>query len=607
MSAGAAVVAIAVAGVALHVLPREFEPPSRAAESLAPAPFADLVDRVGVSRDGAAVTGDLDGAGNSLSAQTLSAAGWLPGGRVTVLGAPVDLPSYGPGRPDHLVSQGQRVRLEESRLRSVTLLTTAVRADDLDAPVLGDGRVVYADGAEEEFTLSVPDWARGPAADAVLTLPYANTVTGFGRVGSVRLYARTVPVDPLREVSHVVLPRAPVGGDIHVFAVEGTPVGDGWVGTWSRSASALLEVGPWEDQTLRLVVRTSTGGATARIRLDNTFATRAVTVGAASLALRGDRAGTAGAAVPLTFGGGSGTVVPAGAQVFSDPVALRLPANTEVLVSLHLPERVTSAPVHHAAVDTSFTSPAGSGDQTLDTTGEPFTGHVAQWPFLTGLEVLGAPGAVAAVGDSLTDGVGATRDAHTRWPDVLSERLAAQPGLPDLGVLNAGVAGNHVASDAYPGEGLATTAAGVSLRHRFQRDVLAQNGVDTVVVFAGINDLRWGTPAREVTAGLDEVAALARERGLRVFVATLAPCGGERLCTERVERERQEVNAHLRERATAPDSVYDGVWDFDRVLRDPADPTRLLPAYDSGDHLHPGDAGFRAIAESVDLYALVGG
>ncbi|MFI6574793.1 GDSL-type esterase/lipase family protein [Nocardiopsis sp. NPDC050513] len=606
-SAGAAVVAVAAAGVVLHVLPGEADSPPRAAASLAPAPFADLVDRIGVSSDGAAVTGDLDGAGNSLSAQTLTAAGWLPGSRVTVLGSSVDLPSYGPGRPDHLVSEGQRVRLEENRVHAVTFLATAVRADDVDAPVLGAGRVVYADGTEEEFTLSVPDWARGPAADAVLTLPYANAVTGFGRVGSVRLFARTVPVDPLREVSHVVLPRSPVGGDLHVFAVEGAPVGDDWVGTWSRSTSALLEVGPWEDQTLRLVVRTSTSGTTARIRLDNTFATRAVTIGAASLALRGDGAGTAGAAVPLTFDGASGTAIPAGAQVFSDPVALRLPANTEVLVSLHLPERVTSAPVHYAAVDPSFTSPSGSGDQTLDTTGEPFTAPVTQWPFLTGLEVLGAPGAVAAVGDSLTDGVGATRGAHTRWPDVLSERLAAQPGIPDLGVLNAGVAGNHVVSDPYTGEGPAATAAGVGLRHRFQRDVLAQNGVDAVVVFAGINDLRWGTPAREVIAGLDGVAALARERGLRVFVATLAPCGGERLCTPGMERERQKVNAHLRAQADAPDSVYDGVWDFDRVLRDPADPTRLLPAYDSGDHLHPGDAGFRAIAESVDLYALVGG
>ncbi|MCY9782793.1 GDSL-type esterase/lipase family protein [Nocardiopsis sp. EMB25] len=607
--AGAALVVVALVAVVVHVLPREPEPRSFEHRPITPEAFADLVDSVGITRDGAALTGDLDGAGNSLSAWTLAEAGWHPGGEVTVLGVPIDLPSYGDGRPDHLVCRGQLVALEEERVRSVAFLVTATRSDDLDAPVLGTGRVVYADGTEEEFTLSVPDWATGPAADAVLSLPYTNSTSLFGRgaVGGARLYARTVPVDPLREVSHVVLPRGPVGGDIQVFAVEGTPVGDDWVGTWSRATSALLEVGPWEDQTLRLVVRTSTGGTGARIRLDNTFADRAVTIGAASLALRGTGAGTEGAAVPLTFDGDSRAVIPAGGQLFSDPVAIGLPADTELLVSMYLPGHVRSAPVHYAAVDTGFTSAPGTGDRTLDTSGAPFTGFVTQWPFLTGVEVLGAPGAVVTVGDSITDGVGATRDAHARWPDVLSERLAAQDGIPHLGVLNTGVAGNQVVSDVYPGEGLAATAAGVSLRHRFPRDVLAQNGVDTVVVFAGINDLRWGVPARRVITGLEEIAVLGRERGLRVFVATLAPCGGERLCTSRVDRARQEVNAHLRAQATAPDSVYDGVWDFDLVLRDPADPTRLLPAYDSGDHLHPGDAGLRAIAESVDLYALVGG
>ncbi|WP_116245339.1 GDSL-type esterase/lipase family protein [Nocardiopsis sp. FIRDI 009] len=604
---GAALVALVVVAVAAHVLPREAEPRSPDHRTVAPEPFADLVDRVGITRDDAAVAGDLDGAGHSLSARTLAEAGWHSGGAVTVLGVPIDLPSYGGGRPDHLVCRGQFVALEEERVRSVAFLVTATRDDGLGAPVLGTGRVVYADGTEEEFTLSVPDWSAGPAADAVLSLPYTNSRSGPGRAGGARLYARTVPVDPLREVSHVVLPREPVGGDIQVFAAEGTPVGGDWVGTWSRATSALLEVGPWEDQTLRLAVRTSTGGDGARIRLANTFASRPVTIGAASLAPRGTGAGTEGTAVPLTFDGAPGAVIPAGGQLFSDPVAIALPANTELWVSIHLPERVTSAPVHHAAVDTGFTSAPGSGDHTLDTTGTPFTGFVTRWPFLTGVEVLGAPGAIVTVGDSITDGVGATRDAHARWPDVLSERLAAREGVPHLGVLNTGVSGNQVVGDAYPGEGLADTAAGVSLRHRFRRDVLAQTGVGTVVVFAGINDLRWGTPARRVVAGLDEVAALARERGLRVFVATLAPCGGERLCTPRVERARQEVNAHLRARAGAPDSVYEGVWDFDLVLRDPDDPTRLLPAYDSGDHLHPGDAGLRAIAESVDLYALVGG
>ncbi|MEE2044402.1 GDSL-type esterase/lipase family protein, partial [Nocardiopsis tropica] len=175
------------------------------------------------------------------------------------------------------------------------------------------------------------------------------------------------------------------------------------------------------------------------------------------------------------------------------------------------------------------------------------------------------------------------------------------------GVLNAGVAGNHVVTDGYPGEGVSTNPSGVAMVHRVQRDVFAQSGVETVVVFAGINDLRWGTSPDAVISGLGQIARLAEARGVRVFVATLGPCGGERRCTPEVEQARQQVNAYLRTQIGDPASPFDGVWDFDAVLRDPADPARLLPAYDSGDHIHPGDAGLRALAESVDLQQLVGG
>jgi lysophospholipase L1-like esterase len=168
------------------------------------------------------------------------------------------------------------------------------------------------------------------------------------------------------------------------------------------------------------------------------------------------------------------------------------------------------------------------------------------------------------------------------------------------------VAGNHVVSDGYPGAGVSAYANGVALKHRVQRDVLTREGVGTVVVFAGINDLRWGTDPREVIAGLEGIAELARDHGVRVFVATLGPCAGESRCTAEVDRARQLVNAHLRGQADDPDSVFTGVWDFDAVLRDPQDPSRLRPEFDSGDHLHPGDAGLRALAESVDLHQLVG-
>lgn len=206
------------------------------------------------------------------------------------------------------------------------------------------------------------------------------------------------------------------------------------------------------------------------------------------------------------------------------------------------------------------------------------------------------------------DGSRSTRDGHARWPDVLSRRLAGQDGLPHPPVLNAGVAGNHVATDGYPGEGVSTNVTGVAMVHRLPRDVLAQGGVDTLVIFAGINDLRWGTSsALGVVDGLIEMAETARAYGIRVFVATLGPCGGELRCTTEVDEGRQYVNSFLRGQAGDPESVFDGVWDFDAVLRDPERPSRLLPEYDSGDHLHPGDAGLEALAHSIDLGELVGG
>ena len=574
-----------------------------------PKGFSTFVDRAGISPDGAASSADLDGSGNSFSARTLADAGWAPGGDVVLLGTPFRLPSYSRGRPDHLLADGQPVLLEDTRVRSVGFLVTGSRLGGGGEDVLGTGTVVYADGTEQDYTLSVPHWTEGSAGDAALTLPYANASGAIEDVpvGPVRVYVRSVPVDPVREVDHVVLPEvAEESARMHVFSVGGRSAGEDWTGTWARATSGYMEVGPWEDQTLRLAVRSTVGGHRVRIRLDNTFADRPVRVGAASLALRGEGAATRGSALPLAFGGSSETVIPAGGQVFSDPVEILLPPHTDVLVSLHLPERVTAAPVHYAAVDTNFTTAPGTGDQTLATGGEPFTGRVDQWPFLAGVEVLDGPGAVVAFGDSITDGTRSTRDAHARWPDVLSTRLAEQPGLPAMGVLNMGVAGNHVVTDGYPGAGVSTYANGVAMTHRAQRDVFTREGVGTLVVFAGINDLRWGTDPRDVIAGLESIADMGAEHGVRVFVATLGPCGGEARCTAEVEQARGQVNGYLRAQVDDPGSAFAGVWDFDAVLRDPQEPSRLRPDYDSGDHLHPGDAGLRALAESVDLHQLVG-
>ncbi len=275
-----------------------------------------------------------------------------------------------------------------------------------------------------------------------------------------------------------------------------------------------------------------------------------------------------------------------------------MPAGADLLVSFHLPGTVTAAPLHRLALQRSYVSEPG--DHTADGSAAAFTSVLTSWPLLTGVDVGGGPGSVALLGDSITDGTASTPDANRRWPDVLAARLRAQSAVPRYGVLNHGISGNRVVTDRYPGDGVSTDTAGVSALNRFDRDVLAQTSVRTALVFEGVNDLRAGTSAERVIAGLRQLAERGRARGLRMLAATILPCGGSAACTAAVDAERAAVNDWLRR-----GGAFDAVLDFDAVVRDPARPSRMLPAYDSGDHLHPGDAGLAALAESVEPGVLV--
>ncbi|KPC94994.1 hypothetical protein ADL27_11490, partial [Streptomyces sp. NRRL F-6602] len=196
----------------------------------------------------------------------------------------------------------------------------------------------------------------------------------------------------------------------------------------------------------------------------------------------------------------------------------------------------------------------------------------------SGVDVSGGPGSVVVLGDSITEGVGTTEGANKRWTDALARRLRDQDRVPRYGVLNQGISANRVLSDRYPGDGVSSDTGGVSALHRLDRDLLSQTSVRTVVLFEGINDVRWGARADEVVDGLRQLAERARARGVRAVVTTLAPCEGESRCTPAVDAERTEINRALR----ADRDSFDAVLDFDRVLRDPDRPARMLPAYDSG-------------------------
>ncbi|GAA3803974.1 SGNH/GDSL hydrolase family protein [Streptomyces phyllanthi] len=591
-----------------------------------PLPLERLFDNRAVSDDARPGEADFDGSGASLSAQDLAGAGWTPGRSLTVQGASLTWPRRAAGEPDNVRADGQSVRVrgrgdalaflvtgtggaagarrcreteraEARRAEHGQALDTggsAPEAEQCDA-VGGTGTVRYANGTHSTYRLTASDWRTGPLATKAVALPHINT-SGGQLAEKARLYVVTVPLARGREVTSVSLPR---DRSLHVFALSVRPTTPGWTGTWAASASGYTAVGPWTDRTLRLVVHTSVGGPRVRIRLDNTFAAAPVRIGSATVAVQAEGAATRSAPVPLTFRGAKGTGIPAGAQAFSDPLGFRVPAGANLLVSFHLPGTVTAAPVHRLAWQTSYVSEPG--DHARDGSAEAYTSTITSWPLLAGVDVGGGPGSLVLLGDSITDGDKSTPDANRRWPDVLAGRLRSQSAVPHYGVLNHGISANRVVTDVYPGDGVSAGTGGVSALHRFDRDVLAQTSARTVVVFEGVNDVRWGAASGQVIAGLREVAARGHARGLRVLAATIAPCEGEARCTAAADAERVEVNTWIR---GAGSEEFDGVLDFDAVLRDPERPSRMLPAYDSGDHLHPGDAGLAALAESVDLRLL---
>ncbi|WP_051707434.1 MULTISPECIES: GDSL-type esterase/lipase family protein [unclassified Streptomyces] len=341
--------------------------------------------------------------------------------------------------------------------------------------------------------------------------------------------------------------------------------------------AAPMPFGPsFHDQTLRMTVRPTASGTGARLRLSHLYGDGELTVGALSVAVAGSRPR------PVTVGGSPKAVLGAGREVLTDVLPVDVARGRDLTVSLYLPDATGSTTHHRDAFATAYLSPPGSGDLTLAAGRDGFAPAGASWYVLSGLTVVPAEaeGTVVAFGDSITDGACSTRDANRRWPDLL------RPGR--LAVVNAGIGGNRLLSDW-------TDPAGV---RRFGRDVLAREGVRVVVVLLGVNDLLggWepgGAPVGpgELLDGYDRLVEAARDAGVRVVGCTLPPARGLGPGREAV---RRAVNERMR-----AGGVFDAVADVDGALRDPADAGRLRAAYDSGDGLHPNDAGMTAIARAV--------
>lgn len=378
-----------------------------------------------------------------------------------------------------------------------------------------------------------------------------------------------------------------------------------WTASWATSIQGPeqgqpgVDPGKETDATVRQVVHLSVGGASVRVQFSNAFGRQPLLIDTAALATATAPNASSigpGSSHPLSFGGARSVTIPVGAAFLSDPVAFPVAAMANLAISFHLPAAPSVESAHPASRATSYLLPGNHvGDADL-----PGAERVVRWMQIAEVDVTGpATGTVVALGDSITDGHGATTDGNDRWPDVLAAHLQGA-GMKNVAVVNEGIGGNH----------LLTNGLGESLLERFDRDVLGVAGVRSVVLLEGINDL--GALARTPDAtpemhtdlvarmegAFTQVIERAHAHGIKVYGATITPDVGSGYYHPNAtdEAARVAVNHWIRQPGN-----FDGFVDFDQIARDPARPDTLLPAFDSGDHLHPGPAGYKAMGNAVPL------
>jgi lysophospholipase L1-like esterase len=369
-----------------------------------------------------------------------------------------------------------------------------------------------------------------------------------------------------------------------------------WTGSWSTSPQR--ETGPaFADQTLRQLVHPTLGGNTLRLRLANTYGEQDVTFDAVSIA-RAASAGSpelvSGTSRRVTFHGRTHITVATGTETYSDPIELSTAYGQNLAVDLHITRGGDAAAItgHDAAQGSQFVA---DGNHAGDT-GTAFVSTVNSWFWLDGVDVRSGPktrGSIVALGDSITDGAYTTWNGNDRWTDDLAARLHALPGGSRFGVLNQGIGGNQVLTDRTDCCGAGTS---IAARKRERTDVRRQSGAHYLILADGINDIGYNADAHSLIDGLATIARRAHRAGLRVIGGTITPYGCAEGCFgPEQEATRQTVNNWIR---TTP--LLDGVADFDAAIRDPADPSQVLPVFQA-DHLHPNVAGQHAMADAMDL------
>jgi lysophospholipase L1-like esterase len=369
-----------------------------------------------------------------------------------------------------------------------------------------------------------------------------------------------------------------------------------WVGTWASAPVLDTRAKNAEEAltatTLREIVHVSIGGDMVRVRFSNLFGTAPLLIGAVEIAQTQKGSSIVpGSDKPVTFHGQPSVSIPAGALAVSDPISFKLAPLSDLTVSFYLPS--PSGPVtEHSFADA--TGYHASGNVVSSATLEAPT-TVVSWEYLNGVDTLARTdaGAVITLGDSITDGAKSTIDTNQRWPDELARRLQADPKRRNLSVLNEGIGGNRILRDGF----------GPSALARFDRDVLAQSGAKYLLILEGINDIGGlhnrpdsGLTAADLISGLDQMIVRAHAHGIAVIGCTLTPYHGAGYYTEQGEAIRKAVNDWIR-----TGGAFDGFIDFEAAVRDPDHPDTFLPSDDPGDHLHPNDAGYKAMGDAIDL------
>jgi lysophospholipase L1-like esterase len=386
----------------------------------------------------------------------------------------------------------------------------------------------------------------------------------------------------------------------------------GWVETWAAApekASHEVINRAWvgfTDTTVRNIVFTSIGGSEIRIRLSNLFGTRPLRIGRASVGQIASGGSLSGPAFPVKFGNSTSVVVPVGQEVLSDAVPMSVAPLEDIAVSVYLPGPTGPATYHSFGQQANYLT---VGNHVSDTSDAAFRARNTSWYFLDGVEVLGGfkrAGVVVAYGDSITDGIGSADNLNDRWPDFLARRLDSRYGNQAPAVIDEGIGGNRVLNPS--------ACFGQSAVTRFSRDVLDQPGVRAVIVLEGINDIDYSEAANlgceapntnvsaaQIIGGYKKMIAAAHLHGVKIFGATMTPFESARVWSVEGQAKWQAVNDWIR-----TSGAFDGVFDFARAVADPNAPNYLNPADDSGDGLHPNDAGYATMASAINLGRLTG-